>query len=244
MKTENQIVIGIPGKWPTRDVIVTDIATKSNGLLFASLVLMNIDTKEGYKLEVHGHDPDLARALEIAGRPRITQSDVQEIGSHTFTLYLIAPGGSFEQAQKVLNIGCGLLQAGGLAVKVETTGKAHISKDWFALAAANNETALYHAFVTLVGSNGVYYSCGMHNLGYRDAVVKGNIPANDAARLLQSFLLYTLIEKPVIGDGHTFSETQDSQYFKLHAVSCNTYSSDHAFFNPFGMWQLETIHRK
>ena len=244
METGNQIVIGIPGKWPSRKAIVTDIASKSNGLLFAGLVLMNTATKEGYKLEVYEHDPHLAKAFEIAGRPRITEENVQAIRSHTFTLYLIAEGRSPEMAQKVLNVGCGLLQAGGIAVRVETTGKAHVAQDWFALAAAKNETALYHAFVTLIGSKGVFYSCGMHNLGYRDAIVKGDITPNDAAQLLQTFLLYTLIEKPTLQDGHTFSETADSPYYRLRSVSCETYERDHTFFNPFGMWQLETIHRK
>lgn len=197
--------------------------------------------KEGYKLEVHDYDADLAKAFEIAGRPRMGQADIQAIRSHTFTLYLIATGGSTEHAQKVLNVGCGLLQAGGLAVKVETTGKAHSSKDWLALAAANNETALYHAFITLIGGNGRYYSCGMKNLGYRDAIVEGDISSKEASRLLQNFLLYVLIEKPAIGDGHTFSETQDSRHYRLHAMHCDTYPSRHLFYNPFGMWQIKAF---
>jgi hypothetical protein len=241
MEIDTEIIIGIPGKWLTRHDIVTDIATKSNGLLFAGFVLMDTTTNEGYKLEVHDYDPDLANAFEIAGRPRISKIDVQAIQLHTFTLYLVAKGGSLEYAQKVLNIGCGLLQAGGLAIKVETTGKAHTAKDWLAFAATNNETALYHAFVTLIGSAGKYYSCGMHNLGYRDAIIQDNISSDEAAQLLQNFLLYTLIEKPTLGDGHTFSETENSQYYRLHGVPCNTYPSDHTFHNPFGMWQFEAV---
>jgi len=241
METDTEIIIGIPGKWLTHRDIVTDIATKSNGLLFAGLVLMDTATNEGHKLEVYDFDPDLANAFEIAGQPRMSKADVQAIHSHTFTLYLIAKGGSPERAQKVLNIGCGLLQAGGLAIKVETTGKAHTAKDWLALAAANNETALYHAFVTLIGDNGRYYSCGMHNIGYRDAIIQGNVSSDEAARLLQNFLLYTLIEKPTLGDGHTFSDTENSQHYRLHAVPCNTYSRSHTFHNPFGMWQLEAV---
>ncbi|MCM3901829.1 MAG: DUF4261 domain-containing protein [Pyrinomonadaceae bacterium] len=170
-------------------------------------------------------------------------ADIQAIRSHTFTLYLTAKGGSLEQAQKVLNLGCGLLHAGGLAVIVENTGKAHTSHDWLALAAAKNETAIYHAFVTLVGGDNRYYSSGMHNLGLRDAIVTGNLTAEDAARLLETFLLYMLIEKPALSDGHTFSETQDSQYYRLNGVPCSTYPGGHRFFNPFGMWQLERTHR-
>lgn len=241
METDIEVIIGIPGKWPTRCDIVTDIAIRSNGLLFAGSVLMDTTTKEGYKLEVYDYDPGLASAFEIAGQPRMSKADVQEIHSHTFTLYLKAKGGSPERAQKILDIGCGLLQAGGLAVKVETTGKAHTVKDWLALAAANNETARYLAYVTLISSEGNCYSCGMHNLGCRDAIIEGNLSSDDAARLLQTFLLYTLIEKPALRDGHTFSETENSQYYRLHSVPCNTYPSSHTFHNPFGMWQFEAV---
>jgi hypothetical protein len=241
MEIKTQVFICIPGTWSTRSDMVRAIASKSNGLLFVGQVLMDTTTKEKYELAVYGHDPDLAKAFEIAGRPRITQADIQAIRSHTFTLYMTAEGGSLKKAQGVLNVSGGLLQAGGLAIKVDTTGKAHTSVDWLALASANNEMALFYAFVTLVGSGGRYYSCGMHNLGYRDAIVEGKIPPDAAARLLQTFLLYVWVEKPVILDGQLFSETQDSQHYRLLGVTCTTYPSDHPYSNPFGMWQLEAI---
>jgi len=241
MEVKTEIIIGIPGKWPTRSDIVKAIAEKSNGLLFAGSALLDTTSQDGYGFEVYDYDPDLANAFKIAGRPKITQPDIKEISSHTFTLYLIADGGSPERAQKVLNVGCGLLQAGGIAVKVETTGKAHTLQDWFALASAHNETALYYAYVTIIGSNGIYYSCGMHNLGHRDAIVRGNITANDAARLLETFLLYVLIEKPDVRDKLTFSEKKDSPHYRINEVPCDIHPSDHLFFNPFGLWQLEAV---
>lgn len=242
MQPEVEIVVGIPGKWQTRSDIVQDIATKSKGLLFAGMVLIDTATNEPYQLEVYDHDPNLSEAFAIAGRHSLAESDIQSIRSHTFTLYLIAKGGSLEKAQKVLNVGSRLLQAGGIAVKVETTGKAHSAKDWLALTEAHNETALYHAFVTLVGDERGYYSCGMHNLGYRDAFVKGNITPDGAAHLLQTFLLYVLIETPAIENGHTFSENQHAPRYYLRSAPCETYPSDHTFYNPYGMWELEYKH--
>lgn len=244
METNAQIVIGVPGNWSTRNEIVANIAHRGNGLLLAGFVLMDSTTQEAYEVEIYDHDPELAKAFEIAGRLRMSQSDIEAIRSHTFILYLIAKSASLEQAQKVLKVGCGLLEAGGLAVKVETTGKAHTAKDWIVLADANNETALYHAYVTLVGSNNIYYSCGMHNLGYRDAIIKAPITPEEAARLLQAFLLYLLIEKPALQEGHSFSENSNSPHYRLRAVSCDTYPSHHTFFNSFGMWQLEPFRNK
>ncbi len=96
--------------------------------------------------------------------------------------------------------------------------------------------------MTLVGDKGTYYSCGMHNLGYRDALVKGKLSANQAAAILQSFLLYTLIEKPTIKDGHTFSESATAPHYRLQSMGCTTYPKGHSFFNPYGMWRLELMH--
>ena len=100
-----EIVIGIPGKWQTRSDIVQDIVDKSEGLLLVGMVLMDIAAHEPFKLEVYEHDPDLSKAFALAGKKVLTESDLQAIHLHTFTLYLIAEGGSLEQAQKVLNIG-------------------------------------------------------------------------------------------------------------------------------------------
>ena len=241
MKITPEIVIGIPGNWQTRSDIVQAIAKKSEGFLFAGGVLLDKTTQSSFNLEIYEHDPNLSKAFAMVGGNGFNEIDLATINSHTFTLYLINNGGSLTLAQQVLDVGCGLLKAGGLGVKVETTGKAHNMENWFALAGAKNETALFHAFVTLIGNIGIYYSCGMHNLGFRDAIIEDNIKPSDAARLLQTYLLYVLIEKPEIIDGHTFSESEHSPNYRLHGVPCNTYPSEHAFYNPYGMWQFEKL---
>lgn len=238
------IVLGIPGKWSTRSDIVKDIAAKSNGLLFLGSTLMNIDSKEQYQVEIYDFDPNLAEAFEIAGRQSLDPTHIQNIQSHTFTLYVIGKGGSLEEARKVLDVGCGVLRGGGLALKIETTGKAHTPEQWFAFAENKNEAALYRACVALIGSNGKFYTCGMHNLGYRDAIVKENLLPKQAAQLLEPFSLYILTENPALKDGHTFSQTSDSPNYQLHAVSCDIYPSDDPFHNPFGMWNLVRVNSK
>src|SRR5439155_18812238 len=105
-------VIGIPGRWPSRSDIVTSIASRSEGYLFAGMVMMKIGTKEGFTLEIHEHDPNLTNAFSIAGRGRLTDQDLEAIGSHTFTLYLVAQGGSIDAAKKLLHAANGLLKAG------------------------------------------------------------------------------------------------------------------------------------
>ena len=40
--------------------------------------------------------------------------------------------------------------------------------------------ALFNAFVTYARADEGLYSCGMHNIGYPDVVIAGDLPVNDA----------------------------------------------------------------
>src|SRR5262245_4194634 len=179
MSKPPQIVIGVPGRWTDRKDITTSIASKSGGYLFAGMLMTRIGTKDVFTLEIYDHDPRLKDAFAIAGRGRLTEHDLKAIASHTFTLYLVGEGGSSEAAQKVLHAAHALLKSGGLAVKVESSGTAHRAEQWADFCAHDLLGMLLEAYVTYVGSDGVYYSCGMQNLGLRDAIVEADIPPSD-----------------------------------------------------------------
>jgi hypothetical protein len=238
MAKSPQTVIGIPGRWPNRSDIVTSIASRSGGYIFAGMVMMKIGTKDGFTLEIYEHDPNLKNAFSIAGRGRLTEEDLQAIGSHTFTLYLVAPGGSVDAAKNLLHAANGLLKAGGLAVKIESTGTAHSADQWAEFCAHDHLGNLLQAYVTYIGSNSVYYSCGMHNLGYPDAVVEADVPPNDAAKLLHTFVGYILVENPTLKDRETFSVDADAPRYRLFHEPCRTYDAGDLFHNPFGVWKL------
>jgi hypothetical protein len=238
MDKSPQTVIGIPGRWADRSDIVTSIASRSGGYLFAGMVMMKIGTKDGFTLEVHEHDPNLRHAFSIAGRGRLTDEDLEGIGSHTFTLYLMAQGGSIDVAKNLLHAANGLLKAGGLAVKVESTGTAHRADQWAAFCSHDHLGNLLQAYVTYVGSNGAFYSCGMHNLGHPDALVEANIQPNDAARLLHTFVGYLLVEKPTLKDRETFSIAADAPRYRLFHEPCKKYEPGNLFHNPFGIWKM------
>ena len=150
MSKSPQTVIGIPGRWLNRSDIVTSIASRSGGYLFAGMVLMRIGTKDDFILEIHEHDPNLKTAFSIAGRGRLTDEDLETIGSHTFTLYLVAQGGSIDAAKKMLHATNGLLKSGGLAVKIESTGTGHRSDQWAEFCAHDHRGSLLQAFVTYI----------------------------------------------------------------------------------------------
>jgi len=239
MAKEPDIILGLPGLWPTRSDIVTSIVRLSDGLIFAGKVLLDTTTNQSYQLDIYEHDPDLVRAFALAGRRSLTENDLAAIDAHTHTLYVIGKGGSGERAKLLMQVSTRLLRAGGLAVKVESTGVAHSTNDWQTLNAAPEPSALYSAYVTLIGDHERFYSCGMHNLGLPDATVSVRLPSNDAAQLLETFLLYLLFEQPNLKSGHTFSINAQTPRYRLRLAPCTFYEADDPFYNPYGMWTLE-----
>jgi len=186
-ETNAKIIIGVPGLWPTRTEIVTSIAQHSRGFIFAGLILMDTKTNQGYTLEIYEHDPHLQDAFRLAGGGRIPDAEIAAVGQHTNTLYCLTPTLSVESARQMLHVGSELLNAGGIAVKVESSGVAHSAKRWRELADSKTLFDTYVAFVTLIGGKDSFYSCGMHNFGLPDAAVPRDLEARDAAELLNIF---------------------------------------------------------
>ena len=52
-------------------------------------------------------------------------------------IYIVCDGGSIELAQQALLLGQALMKAGGLAIKVETSGLTHLKSDWLSYNAEN-----------------------------------------------------------------------------------------------------------
>lgn len=241
MSAPVQIVLGVPGMWRTRSDIVQAVASRAQPYMYAGNMLLNTETKQMCFVEIQEHDPTLRNAFAIAGHRSLTAADLDGIAAHTLTPYLIGDGGSIEAAVAMLDAGCAILRAGGLAVKVESSGIAYSASDWQSLAARHDDAAVFRAFVTFVRSGDDYYSCGMHTLGHRDAIVRGSGSGADVAALLQTFLFYLLHEHLVLNAGETFSVDAHSQYYRLMEAPSNMYPDDHPFTNPFGMWRLSPI---
>jgi hypothetical protein len=235
-----QLILGVPGRWATRSELVTDIATKSHGLVLAGTAVRDDTSGEIFGAEVAEHEPRLVQAFLIAGRGSLEEEDLQAIEAHRYMVYVVGEGHSRDGARTMLRIGAGLLDAGGIAVKVESSGVAHSARAWRTLAQDGDDAALYRAYVTLIGSQRGVYSCGMHAMGMRDAFVVG-IDAQAAGRVAEAFLLYALIDQPALHEGETFSAGQGEPTFRLAHQPCDTFLPDNPFYNPWGYWLLTPL---
>jgi Domain of unknown function (DUF4261) len=234
-----QIIVGVPGRWASRSEIVRGIARKSGGYLFAGSILMDTATNDAFTLEIYEHDPRLREAFEVAGGGRYTKSQLNAIESHTYTLYAICEGGSCESAWKMMRAARALIRAGGIGVKVESSGIAIKPRLWCEWAESDFLPNLYHAFVVQLFEQNLWSTCGMHNFGYRDLIVETDRETDDDARkLIHDFQLYELLEAPKLKSGHTFSVDDSAPRYRIAAERCKTYPRDDPFHNPYGMWRL------
>jgi hypothetical protein len=233
------IIIGIPGEWASRTDLVREIANRSDGYIAGGLVLMDTKSSAAFTLDVQDSDPALANAFRIAGEGRLDSSVLSRIAQHRLVVYLLALGGSVAAARNAARAACAILDAGGIAVKIESTGKAHTGSAWREVAKSTDLFMLYSAYVVLVGDTGFSYSCGMHNFGLPDAGVPSFLGPEGGAQLLNSFLFYLLSEAPRIESGHTFQASPSEPLYRLTLVGADMYPDEDPFHNPYGLWRME-----
>jgi hypothetical protein len=234
------LVVGVPGPWEN-GLALTEALLAEYGprYLNAGQILLDVETERAVGLELDTHIPDLAEAFRFAASySALSEEDFALISTHKSVAWLVEPdGGSVEKAQKLHALAVVLLKVGGLAVKVESAGKAHTAAEWMDF----KPDALLPAFVTWAGDGKRFYSCGMHNFGMPDAVLLGTDPTK-AGNVLSWFNAYLLHEQPTLTSGETFSTAPEETLYSMHHGVCADFPSpDDLFHNPHGVWTLKPV---
>ncbi len=236
-----QIIIGVPGVWKNPGEIAQAVAQQNKDLMFAGFTLMDSVTQDVSFIEWHEHDPRLVDVFEALGQPWINEKDLANIAQHRGTLWVMSSDVSLTHARQMMKVGQTLLQAGGLGVKVETSGVAHSAQRWQALANSNSTdtiSPIYCAFVNLVEGEETDYSCGMHNFGLPDVSLPKQADSATAAQVLHQFNQYQLNVLPQFNDDDIFSLEENMPRYSLHFEACEKAEPEHPFYNPFGRWHL------
>lgn len=235
-----KVVLCIPGLWRNRSELMEAIVRKSEGYMFAANYISKLgDPSVFFEVDIYEHDERVAEAFEIAGYNSFTEKDLDLIRKHSLTLYLIGDGGSIEKVRKLVDTANALVKAGGLGVKVESSGTANTIENWNDMYHTNDAVELFQAFVTVVEEEGFYYTCGMHCFGLPDVITfKDQVTPQYAQELMNIFCLYNLIEKPSLTDHSTFSIDANSPHFILQHTECRHFSEDELFYNQYGIWAL------
>lgn len=235
-------ILCIPGNWNDRTEIVTTIAENNkNDFIFAGMVLLNLKTNKGFELEIFERDDRMKDSFKSAGMVnQVSDEFLESIDKHKYVIYLSTETGTLESAKEIAEAGDAILKSGGMGIKVETTGKAFTKEHWIELLNSFGESYLYQMYVldSISDGKGATYTCGMHNLGFKDSIVY-NEEFKDSVNLLSIFGYYQIIDKPEIHLGQTFSTDMESPIFEIKEEISQPNSGDKLFENPFGMWVLE-----
>jgi len=239
LTVESQIIIGIPGLWKSRTELVQEIVGKSGGYILAGNVIHHKEKDIVFEIDVYDHDPSLREAFLYASGGRFEEDLLSKLEKHTYTVYIIANVQNMQELKEVIEVGNGVLDAGGLALKIETAGVAYSKDEWTELAENKEIFPIYSHVVTLVGDEDGYYSCGMQAFALPDVIIQGEIEPETAGDLLNDFNLYNIVEQPKLKDGDTISFTENSPVYQLSYYTDYRYEPEDPFYNPCGLWKLE-----
>jgi hypothetical protein len=236
-----RIVVGVPGPWRERTDLLKALIPVGGGYLFAGLVFMEQGTGAMCEFAFVEHDPEMRDQVEAAGQGAFSPADLEAVAGHAFTAWLFFNDTGYEQARTAARFARVLLDAGGLAVKIDSSGLAHTRERWLRAWDDDDPWAVYSLFVVLVGIEGRFYSCGMHNFGLPDAAVPDDLGPEEGARLLNLFNVYRMAESPTLNSGETFSVDADSPHYRLTLEPYLDGYEDTPMLNPHGLWMLRPV---
>lgn len=241
----------IPVPWENRKELRR--ALLSENILMLGYLIRDLDSGEIFEIaEIAPYDDYLFKAFKYAFyfNPFATEKDRQTtmdlLKKHKQTLYIRTNENSISKIHALSRLGAKILKAGGLAIKIESVGKAFSKEFWIEdVKHWKDFIDLYLHFVVWIQEKEnpiTYYSCGMHQFGLRDAILRlTGEPVEEGLDVANAFLCYLLSENPKITVGETFSLEEHSPRYRIGESLEEKYEPGTEFHNPYGYWTLEAI---
>jgi hypothetical protein len=97
-------VLCIPGNWNDRSEIVKAIAKNNlNEFVFAGMILLNMKSNVGFKLEICERDSRMKDAFKWAGMVnQISEEFLKMVDQHKYVIYISGETGNTESAKSIL----------------------------------------------------------------------------------------------------------------------------------------------
>ena len=234
-----KIILCVPGIWQSADDLRKALAESDSSFSYQGDTIQQTGSARTAEIDFCKNKATTAQVFKDTSFGRFEQEELSAIDNHQSVVYAIISGGDIASVQYALQLGKVLLEVGGLAIKLETAGITHTKTYW--LETPEDEiNELVQTFVVFVEHDQQLVSCGMHQFGFPDAII-GLSAAEDPDYFLQNFLLYLLIEEPIIVDGNTFQIEQDTDRFILDKVpSAVFYEEDDLYYNPNDFWLIRS----
>ena len=236
------VVLCVPGPWTDGDELGRALSTRDRFTVEGNTLVSRVQG-HAIKLDVRPRDPRMTAAFVAGARRPLDVHDRRRLDAHSAVAYLVGRGGSTAAASNLMAAAEELVRLGGIGVKVESSGTAHMGPSWETLSVQirENVDALHEAFVSILGGGARFYSVGMHAMGFRDSIIAGHLPPREAASLLTLFNVNCLRQRPALQNGQIIGAGQANRPFRLILEPCTTFPPGDLFHNPFGLWRLEPV---
>lgn len=224
----------VPGPWSTPEELIDVLAG-------AGLEATNLREQDpvagGIGVDVV-EDASLGRAFSYGLGGPLPQAVVAAAAACRQAALLQVAMRFDEHPERLARIGRTLRGAGGVAVRVESSGAATPWDSWLAQLESGTKEGLYaSAAVTVYDDEDVFFTCGMHAFGLPDAQISER-DAPTAIEWLETLCLFQLSERPVLASGHAFRPHAETARRKLERWPDHRHHPDDGRHNPFGLWRV------
>ncbi|GDX83189.1 hypothetical protein LBMAG42_50000 [Deltaproteobacteria bacterium] len=229
-----KMIVAVPGPWTSRAEVEQAVV----GLGKEAWMEEGAEPHSLF-LEWVPADGSLSGAVLAGGAPgAFTAAEAAALTEARGCAFAIdKAAGSVLSVRRMMRLVAGLLRRGGLAAKVESSGRSHGPARWGRLDPDKVDDRMY-AFVTLVGTPASGYgSCGMHNLGMPDTWLPGSTSPAEVGPRLTAFNLMQLDAGLEVPAGGTCEAAIGGHRYRAEHTP-SRFASGTLHHNPYGEWRL------
>jgi hypothetical protein len=236
------IALRIPGPWKELRELQRRL---SNGIAIRQDQLVLPDGRAAW-LDLRKADREFPKIFTTSCRREGSRTQSVNLKTYRTQLCLVGPGGSMDAARDMLELGAAVLRAGGLGAFIDNGLVAHWRADWHELCQHRSDPdAVFYTYVNMAHCPPDYFSCGMHALGYRDAIITTGDALPLALEALEDFLRATCRSDPQWQKDEIFASESGGRYRLTPEEYVVPYTpfvkKDHPSINPFGRWRLTPL---
>lgn len=239
---DTNIILAIPGTWETQEALIQAITDTDMGYECIQNVIQNDALESSAYFEQFQASEDFTHMFKHYSMGKFSPDALEDIANHKSVVYITCPAGSLTQASSAMNIAYTLLLAGGLGVKVESSGIVHTKEIWLNFD-LKSIASMMEAYVVMIDDGKQLMSCGMHTFGKPEVAIQND--SIDGKTVADSFLRYVLEKDPQLTQDQLFNAKEDDPTFSLHKLYSSTfYEDEDVYFNPYDIWELREAQSK
>lgn len=245
---ELEVVIGIPGIWKNEIELRESLIKNGEPFFYVGGMLTHILKMYHVIVVFNDKEINICEQFKHLGRGRFDEKNLIELVKHESMVYIVKDILTTEDFIDMLEVGKSLLNSGGLAIKVQTSGISYRKEDWIELCNRDYSTDdeltfanLYTGFINLSSFPDNYSSVGMMSFGHPDVLLGIDEDINEAAFIINNINQYQVLNDRVINTGETFSLDEDSQWYRFNLVDDTRFNPGDSRINPLGIWRMERV---